>query len=118
MNQNRSKIYIVNDSGHRYDLALREVPDAEMVSLTRGSVNPTQVDRLSFDLTQTISMSEKEDYLLLSGTPILNALAGMLWILRHDECRFLIFDAKEQAYVKMIVSRHNMQRMIDDALFA
>jgi hypothetical protein len=116
-NENRRRVYIVNDSGHRYDIAKKVVPDAELVPMTVGNVNPTQVDRLSFELSEYIARSEKEDYLLLSGTPVLNALAGMLWILRHETCNLLIFDAKIQNYVVGIVTRSNFQRILDEQLF-
>lgn len=111
------KIFIVNDSGHRFDLALRNIPNGKLVAMTKGDVNPTHVDRLSFILNQFIAHSDPDDYLLLSGTPILNAIAGMLWILRHPRANLLIFDAKTQSYEEKIVSRLNYQKMIDRELF-
>lgn len=108
---------MVNNSGHRYDLALDIVPGARFVYMTEGNINPTQVDRLTFQLTQAIAHSENTDFLLLSGAPILNALAGMLWISRHPACNLLIFDAKEQGYVRQVVNRENLQKMIDRELF-
>lgn len=113
-----TRIYVVNDAGHRYDLALGLVENGKLIPLTVGDVNPTQVDRLSFLLTQQIARSSPKDYLLLSGTPVLNAIAAALWILRHSEMRLLIFDAKIQGYVEKIVTRHNYQAMIDRELFS
>ena len=112
-----TRIYIVNNSGHRYDLALELFPAAELISMTRGNVNPTQVDRLVYGLNEHIARSLESDYLLLSGAPILNALAAQLWILRHECCQFLIFDAKSQNYVRQIITRENMKGMIDAQLF-
>lgn len=113
-----ARIYIVNDSGHRYHLAEELVPNAELIAMTKGNVNPTQVDRLAFQLNEFIALSTVSDYLLLSGTPILNALAGMLWILRHRECKMLIFEAKEQKYEQYIVDRANLERILDERLFS
>lgn len=117
MSPRNTRIYIINNSGHRYDLALELFPEAELISMTRGNVNPTQVDRLTFNLNEHIARTLESDYLLLSGAPILNALAAQLWILRHEVCQFLIFDAKSQNYVRQIVSRNNLKGMIDDQLF-
>ena len=117
MSPRNTHIYIVNNSGHRYDLALELFPSAELISMTRGNINPTQVDRLNYTLNESIARSLESDYLLLSGAPILNALAAQLWILRHECCQFLIFDAKQQAYVRQIITRANLVGMIDDQLF-
>lgn len=117
MSPRGTQVYIVNNSGHRYDLALELFPDATLISMTRGNINPTHVDRHTFNLNEHIARSLESDYLLLSGHPTLNTLAGMLWILRHEVCQMLIFDAKTQEYVRQIVSRDNMRRMIDANLF-
>ena len=115
----RHTIFVVNDSGHRYDLAkkLPGLHNARYTYLTRGSISPTKVDRIAFSLIQGIAESKESDFLLLSGSPIINALAGMIWTLQHPTCNLLIFDAKKQGYVRRILSVDNLATMLEKRLF-
>lgn len=113
------KIWIVNESGHRYYLAPQATPDVEMGAqmpvLTHGNVNQSQVDRLAFALAEKISAeTTAEDYLLLSGAPILNALACSLWLLQHGSVRLLIWEARNDGYVFKVVERQNLERILSE----
>jgi hypothetical protein len=113
----RPTVWIVNESGHDYDKALEAVPNGELKPLTVGRVNPHQVDRLSDEIAQGIGRyAQPGDYLLISGTPVLNLLAGILWSMRFGDMNLLQWDAKFREYKKYKVDDGNLRRLLEKHL--
>ena len=107
-------IWIINEAGHDYDKALDLIEDADLRPLTLGNINPLRVDRLTATLARGITrFVKKEDYALIAGTPVLNAIAITLWILHHGECNILQWNAKNKEYELSTLSREHMGRLLE-----
>jgi hypothetical protein len=111
-------VWIVNDAGHAYERAEAVVGPCQMRSLTKGDVNPLRVDRLNYHIAEALAKAAtKEDYLLLCGHPVLNAMAASLWLLRFGQIRLLLWDAKKRTYERYSTGeddlRNLLQRMMD-----
>lgn len=107
-------IWIVNEAGHSYHKAKDAVPDAELRPLTVGNVNPLAIDRLAYEVSRGITkMSKPDDYILIAGTPVLNALVMTLWILHHGVCQFLQWDAKNREYRLFTFERVDLEELLE-----
>lgn len=107
-----AKVWIVNEAGHDYTPA--EVY-GELKKLTLGDVNPLQLDRLNFHLARGIAQfTRPEDYLLISGTPVVNAVALHLWLTMHKKCNLLQWNAKKREYELTEVSAEHMTRLLEN----
>lgn len=106
-------VYIVNDAGHDYSDAEQY---GEVRALTVGDVNPLKIDRLAYHLARGIGkfVESKEDYLLISGTPILNALALTLWLKRFPQARVLQWNAKAREYEITTLTNEQLDRVLSN----
>ena len=110
-------IWIVNAAGHAYDKAVELIPSGELRPLTLGDVNPLRVDRLSKNIARGIVKFVKpDDYMLISGTPILNAITLSLWLIHHDSCNVLQWNAKQRLYELSTIENNNLVRLLDEEL--
>jgi len=91
-----SKVYIVNKSGH--DFSQAEVY-GELIILTQGTVNVFATDRLRDELRNKLKDSQEGDYLLLSGSGVLCALATLIMIELHGKVKWLLYNFKSHEYV-------------------
>lgn len=113
--QATAQVWIVNDAGHDFSKAEKF---GGLQKLTIGRVNPFYPDRLAQELSiGIVRYASPEDFLLISGTPILNALALCLWVKAHGSCKVLQWDAKRQDYRISTVSDSNLARIVDEATF-
>lgn len=107
-------IWVVNDAGHPTWLAKDLLPSAEIRVLTQREVNPITTDRLTFHLAEGIGKHAKPgDYLLISGSPMINAVALTLWILRFGEANILQWNAKRKEYGLTTLTEANMRHLLD-----
>ncbi len=98
-----AKVFIVNRAGH--DFSSAEV-FGELISITTGNINVFRPDRDLFKIQEVLKdFDPTKDYLLLSGNMFANAMA-VAFILMHndtDKITFLVFDAKNNTYLKHIM---------------
>lgn len=107
-------IWIANEAGHPYQKALDLIPDAALRPLTLDNVNPLRVDRLTSHLARGIgSYAKEEDYLLISGTPMINALCLAIWLEKFDFCRVIQWNAAQRKYELSTIERDNLQFQIE-----
>ena len=117
MSDKNPTIWIVNEAGHNYEKALDLIPNGELKPLTLGDVNPLRVDRLSQNLARGIARYVREsDYMLISGTPVLNAIALTLWMIQHRSCKLLQWNAKLREYELSTITLDNFTRILDKEL--
>lgn len=92
-------IYVSNETGHNYSIA-REVAgdDATIIAITRGKLDSRRTDQLLFAVAEAIHDSSPDDYLILTGPPIINFLVGAAWISMHGTCNLLVWDAFRSRY--------------------
>lgn len=117
MSLEKPVIWIINDAGHPYHKALELLPNAEFRRFTQGNVNPLRLDRMNYGLAEGIAkFASEEDYLIVSGTPMISTMVGILWFLRFSSARFLQWNAKRQAYELSTVRREDLERLLDTFL--
>jgi hypothetical protein len=109
-----STVWVANAAGHPYHKVLSLVPDAEIKSLTMDDVNPLEIDRLMWHLARGIGKYvQADDYLLISGTPMVNAAAFTLWLLHFGRCNLVQWNAVKRAYELKNVERENLGRILE-----
>jgi hypothetical protein len=112
-----AKVWIVNEAGHPYEKAREVVGECVFDYLTVGNVNPLRVDRMLFHLAKGIAKySRKDDYVLISGTPMLNAGAILLWVLFHKSARVLQWNAKKRNYELTTIELDHILNMLERAI--
>lgn len=91
-----AKVYVINDMNHNFDKAKRF---GELSYVTKGKVPIFKTDVAKTMLEDGLKeFDTKEDYLLVSGAPVLCMMAALI-VVSASPVKMLIFDAKEQDYV-------------------
>ena len=93
-------VWIVNEAGHNYERAKDHAGnDCKFSHLTEDSINPHRVDRLAKQIARgVIKYANPDDFILISGTPMVNVLAVWIWLLHFKKCKILQWDAKARHY--------------------
>jgi len=73
--------------------------------VTRGNFPVFKHIRLIEEIAETLAHSNKEDYLAFSGSGFIGALCLSMWLMLHKECRALLFDRQQNAYMLRVVKR-------------
>lgn len=105
------KVYIANFAGHDYASAEQY---GELVFITKGYISFQSLDRLKYSVVESLVDSSPRDYLLLSGTPVICAIAAVAWFHLHKEVRLLIHDKKVKdriAYREMVLNERNFHHL-------
>jgi len=114
MNKREPYVWIVNEAGHDYTSA---ESFGELRRLTLGDINPLQLDRLSYHLSRGIAKhTSVKDYLLVSGTPVVNSVAFHLWLTMHKTCRLLQWNAKKRDYELTEVTHAHLVKLLDNEM--
>jgi len=104
---NKSKIYIVNNSGQDFSNAFDYTDltrcDAQ-VNLTEGSQSIFDIDRMICKIKERLKDSLKDDYILLSGSNILNVIAVGMQLQKYREANLLLYNAGERRYVMRMLT--------------
>jgi hypothetical protein len=102
-------VWVVNEGGHNYDPARKF---GRLMPLTTGNINHFNLDRLMVTLAPRLKSAEQEDYLLISGTPILNALVVAMWLTRFPRANLLQWSAMKMDYVPIHLHVDSIERML------
>lgn len=98
------KIYIVNDTGHHFENALKfsDAPNSGLAFkfLSKGTVNVFQIDRVMKSFEKELEPFKKDDMLLLCGANVLNAIAVKILTKKFGYFNILIFDGRTREYTK------------------
>lgn len=107
-------VWIANEAGHPYHKIREKLGEDTIIkSLSLGDINPLRVDRIAWHLGNGIAKFVKEsDYLLISGTPIVNALALTMWLQMHSKVKLALWDAKKREYIISTVERENLANIL------
>lgn len=107
-------VWVANDAGHDTSDAERF---GEVKPLTLGTVNPLQLDRLNYHIARGIAKYvQPDDYLLISGTPMVSSSALLIWILFHNKCNLLQWNAKRRKYSQYTLTLEQIRNLLDKAL--
>ena len=94
---NNSKVYVVNYSGHNIDPSLTY---GKAIYLTENSVNIFCTDRIKEKFPKDLrSFNYKIDYILLSGSIIVNILAVLEALKHGPTVNVLIYNLKISKYI-------------------
>lgn len=107
-------VWVANEAGHPYHKIKEKLGDGVQIkSLSLGDINPLRVDRLTWHLGRGIaSFARETDYLLISGTPIVNALALTMWLQMFATCKLALWDAKKREYLISTIERDNLANIL------
>lgn len=94
-------VWLVNEGGHDYS-SLEEF--GRVIPMTKGGVNPFGPDRLMVLLATRIAHAKPDDFLAISGLPLLNALAIAMWLKKFEMVKLLQFSTKQNKYLKLTLS--------------
>lgn len=103
-------VFITNYAGHDFGKAERY---GEIRWITKGYVSFQSLDRVKFLVTEQVVKSDKEDWLLLAGTPLLSVIAVLIWYAIHKQVKLLVFDRKgEKDYRELIITERNISDLL------
>lgn len=105
-----TKVYVTNYAGHDYKEAERF---GKIVYVTRGFVSFQSLDRLKFVVAEALIDSNKDDYVLLSGTTLICSLACMIWLELHEKVKILNWDKKTREYRVLVVTKEDLAKLFD-----
>ncbi len=110
------RVWVANESGHDYVPAEQY---GEVKPLTIGNQNTFRLDRLLAHITRGIcKFTHEDDYLLISGSPVINAIAFQVWLQTHPRCNLLQWRAKTREYLLTTVTRAQVERLVDKELMS
>ena len=103
--ERKLKVYVTNFSGHDFSKAEKF---GEIAWITRGYVSFHSLDRVKFRICEEVDKSSEDDYLLLSGIPIICVLCATYWLWKHKKCKMLVHDKKKDGeYRELLISDKN-----------
>lgn len=104
------KVFIANFGGHNYQAAQ---DFGELHYITKGFLSYQSLDRLLYAVADGLKDTDKEDYLALSGTNIINVTAAVLWFERHGQVKLLNFDKNTGKYRELVVNSDSIRFLFE-----
>lgn len=105
------RVFITNYAGHDYGNT-REY--GEFVWITKGYVSFQSLDRVKYQVAEKVAESRKQDWLCLSGTPLISVLAVLIWYHKHKVVNLLVWDRKMQdKYRELIITEDNLTEILE-----
>ena len=101
-------VWVINEGGHNYEPAKEY---GRLMALTTGNVNHFNLDRLMVTLAPRIRSATVDDYLLISGSPLLNSLVVVMWLARFPKVNLLQWSTKADGYVCIPLHYDAVNRM-------
>jgi len=94
-NVSKSRVFIANVGYHDYSAAERF---GKLVAVTRAKVDLEHSDRMEAEIQDALADFNSDDYLLLSGPPLINILAAGFIFKRLGEVRVVYWDGLMRDY--------------------
>jgi len=91
------KVFIINKGRHNYTDAEKY---GELVSVSEGSIDKYNPDKIYRDFYEVLNNSTPEDFLLLSGLALVNSIATGIMVALHGKVNYLIFHQRKSNYIK------------------
>jgi len=79
-----------------------------MRPITSGNYPIFKSTRLLEEIVLALSQSEDTDYLAFSGAAFVGALCLAVWLILHRECKVLLYDPRQNAYVPRVLKRNDI----------
>lgn len=101
------RVFVTNFAGHDYTAAEQY---GEIVPITKGYISFHSLDRVKYRVCEALEETTEEDWLLLSGIPVICVLAATYWYFKHKKIKMLVHDKKGGgSYRELIISEKNFQ---------
>lgn len=97
------KVYITNFGPHMNESLMQLEKDGyQMIRLSEGNVDVFGTDRLRYDIEKIFKETgiTKDDYLILSGSPVISGIATGLMLLMTGQVNYMVYGAKFKDYIK------------------
>lgn len=104
------KVWIVNYAGHDFEAAKKY---GELHHIVRGFISFQSLDRVKFQVIEKMREMEAQDYLLLSGTNVINVLAVTNAMCRFGKVNLLVFDKDENEYRELKLTTTHITELND-----
>lgn len=99
------RVFVTNFAGHDYSNAERF---GEIVWITRGYISFHSLDRVKYQICEQVFKSTPEDWLLLSGIPVICVVSALFWYHLHRKVKLLIHDKKGgDVYREFVITEKN-----------
>jgi len=86
------RVFIINKSSHDFEPAQKF---GTLIYLSEGKYSRYDVNAIYREFNDKLSTSSPDDYLLLTGLPIMQGVAMMIMAIRHGRVNLLQFRQKE-----------------------
>lgn len=103
------RVFIANYAGHDYTKAEAY---GELKFVTKGFISFQSLDRVKFQVAEGLVGTRSEDWLVLSGTNIVNALAAVLWYVMHGKVKILNYDKSTGSYREIILTGEATDKLL------
>lgn len=104
------RVFVANYAGHDYAEA---EPFGEIRYITKGFISFGNLDRVKYQIAESILNTTKDDWLLLSGVSIINVLSALLWYERHGIVKLLNYDKSGGKYREMILTPGHLSQLLE-----
>lgn len=99
-------VWLVNRGGHDYS----NLPTfGRVLDLTTGNINPFNLDRMMVLIAPRLQLATAEDWLAISGLPILNGVAMLMWLTRFDRLNLLQYSVRRSEYVPIFLTGNGVR---------
>ena len=88
-------VWVTNYGGHPYEKAERF---GRLIPLTKGSVNPFKLDRIAYSVGLLMQEAQEEDFVLISGMPVVVGLIMSMWLAKFRKVKMLQWSIRKQDY--------------------
>jgi hypothetical protein len=105
-------VWLVNEGGHDYTTLEKY---GRVMPFTRGSVNPFNLDRQMVHLGPRLQSASEDDYVAVSGLPILNALVVAMWLAKFQKVNLLQWSMKKETYVPIVLTRAAVEKNANES---
>jgi hypothetical protein len=79
--------------------------------LTTGNVNYFNLDRLMVTVAPKLRSASADDYLLISGTPVIVGLIMSMWLTRFGKVHLLQWSQSKDKYIEIVLLNESVERM-------
>ena len=104
-------VWISNYAGHNYEPAAKY---GEFKYITRGYQSFQSLDRVKYTIAEKVAETHEDDWLLISGRPLISILAALIWLQKHRQIKILHFDQKGGGiYRELTITSDNLVEMMN-----
>jgi len=102
-------VWVVNKWGHDFSEANKY---GKLVYLTKGSVDILKLTRVYRQIASKLKDSKPNDYILVSGLPVLGMIACSIFAYLHGRLNLIIFH--KGTYIERHLEISDVKGVIDD----